>query len=683
VVSLTNLEVTAKYFRKTSYVVMSAGGKLRGISKRWYVFLVLGISAILGLHLASLYNYLLFHSIVEMFGVVVACGIFMLAWNSRRFLDNDYLLFIGVAFLFVAVLDLTHTLAYTGMNVFEGYDTNLPTQLWIAARYMESLSFLLAPLFFRRRLKDYRLFLGYGIASFLALFSIFYWKIFPVCFVEGVGLTAFKKTSEYIISLILMGSIALLLLKRDKFRPDVLGLLIASISTTIASELAFTFYAHAYGLSNLVGHFLKVISFYLIYRAIIQTGLLRPYDLLFRDLSKSREELRRAHSQLEIMVEERTAALARAVEELRREISERKMAEEALRESEEKYSALVEGSLTGVYIEQDGKIEFANEKFAEIYGYTRQEITGIESHSLVHLDDSEMVQDIRRKRRSGKGAPLEYEARGLTKDGNTIWVMRRNTLMRYRGRTATLGNVVDITRQKRIEEALRKSEKELRLLSSQLFSAEENERKRIAQELHDSIGQSLSAIKFKVESTMNQRDKGSDMGATGSLESVVVLVQEALEEVRRIVMDLRPSTLDDLGIIPTVRWFCREFQSTYHDIRIEQDIGILEDDVPDLIKIVIYRVLQEALNNVAKHSQADFVRFSLRKRNGRIEMGIEDNGQGFDQDFTASLEEPRKGFGIASMRERTELLGGSFSIISSKGAGTVICASWPVVETQG
>jgi signal transduction histidine kinase len=93
--------------------------------------------------------------------------------------------------------------------------------------------------------------------------------------------------------------------------------------------------------------------------------------------------------------------------------------------------------------------------------------------------------------------------------------------------------------------------------------------------------------------------------------------------------------------------------------------------------------LQEALNNVAKHSQADFVRFSLRKRNGRIEMGIEDNGQGFDQDFTASLEEPRKGFGIASMRERTELLGGSFSIISSKGAGTVICASWPVVETQG
>ena len=680
---MTNLHVTAKYFRKTSYVVMRAGGKLKGISKRVYIFLGVVISALLGLHLASLYNYLLFHSIVEMFGVVVACGIFMLAWNSRRFLDNDYLLFIGVAYLFVAVLDLAHILAYKGMNVFEGYDTNLPTQLWIAARYMESLSFLLAPLFFGRRLKDYSLFLGYGIAVSLALFSIFYWKIFPVCFVEGVGLTAFKKTSEYIISLILMASIALLLLKREKFRPDVLGLLIASISTTIASELAFTFYAHAYGLSNLVGHFLKVISFYLIYRAIIQTGLMRPYDLLFRDLANSRQELRRARNQLEIIVEERTAALAKAVQELRTEISERKLAEEALGESEEKYSALVEGSLTGVYIEQDGKIEFANEKFAQIYGYTIQGITGIQSHSLVHPDDSEMVQDIRRKRLSGKGALSEYEARGLTKDGNTIWVMRRNALMRYRGRQATLGNVVDITRQKRIEEALRKSEKGLRLLSSQLFSAEENERKRIAQELHDSIGQSLSAIKFKVESAMNQRDKGTGMGATSSLESVVLLVQETLKEVRRIVMDLRPSTLDDLGIIPTVRWFCREFQSTYHDIRIDQDIGILEDDVPDLIKTVIYRVLQEALNNVAKHSQADFVRFSLRKRNGRIEMGIEDNGQGFDQEFTASLEGPRRGFGLASMRERTELLGGSFSIISSEGAGTVIRASWPVNEMQG
>ncbi len=116
---------------------------------RNYTDIIVGVLFLAGLYLSSLYNYLLFHSLVELSGVVVACGVFMLAWNSRRFLDNNYLLFIGIAYLFVACLDLVHTLAYKGMNIFRGYDANLPTQLWIAARYMESLSLLIAPWFIR------------------------------------------------------------------------------------------------------------------------------------------------------------------------------------------------------------------------------------------------------------------------------------------------------------------------------------------------------------------------------------------------------------------------------------------------------------------------------------------------------------------------------------------------------
>jgi hypothetical protein len=104
-----------------------------------------------GLYLTSLYSYLLFHSTAEIFSIVVACSVFMVAWNSRRFLDNNYLLFLGIAYLFVALLDLMHTLAYTGMGVFPGYATNLPTELWIAARYVESLSLLIAPFLLKRR----------------------------------------------------------------------------------------------------------------------------------------------------------------------------------------------------------------------------------------------------------------------------------------------------------------------------------------------------------------------------------------------------------------------------------------------------------------------------------------------------------------------------------------------------
>ena len=240
----------------------------------------------------------------------------MVAWNSRRFMENDYILFIGIAYLFVGAIDTLHTLAYKGMGVFPGYATNLPTQLWIATRYTESLSLLIAPFFVDRKLKTDFVFISYVAGVALVLSSIFYWSIFPDCFIEGVGLTPFKKISEYIIALILLASIALLIRKHVAFDRGVLQLLIVSLIVTIGSELAFTFYAHAYGLPNMIGHFLKIMSFVLIYKAIIQTGLVNPYNLLFRNLKQSEGKLRKARDGLEKRVRERTAELATANKQL-------------------------------------------------------------------------------------------------------------------------------------------------------------------------------------------------------------------------------------------------------------------------------------------------------------------------------------------------------------------------------
>lgn len=284
-----------------------------------YITIFVALLALFGIYLASLYNYLLFHSLGELFSIIVACGIFIVAWNARRFLDNTYLLFIGIAYLFIGGLDLIHTLGYKGMNIFQGYDTNLPTQLWIAARYVESLSLLVAPLFLGRRLKTNFVILGYTVVISLLLASIFYWNTFPQCFVEGVGLTPFKKVSEYVICLILLGSIFLLFHNSREFDGRVFKLLVASIIITIASELAFTFYIHAYGLSNMIGHFFKIISFYLIYKAIIETGLMRPYDLLFRNLQQSKEALA-----------QQAQELACSNAELEKEITHRKQMQEKL-----------------------------------------------------------------------------------------------------------------------------------------------------------------------------------------------------------------------------------------------------------------------------------------------------------------------------------------------------------------
>ena len=211
----------------------------------------------------------------------------------------------------------------------------------------------------------------------------------------------------------------------------------------------------------------------------------------------------------------------------------------------------------------------------------------------------------------------------------------------------------------------------------ELLNAQEKERKLVAGEIHDSIGSSLSAIKFKVENALTEvADKSPE--TTTALRSVIPIVQGAIDEARRIQMNLRPSILDDLGILATIRWFCRQFESTYSKIRISQSIKIEEHEVPDSLKTVIFRVLQEGLNNIAKHSKARVVLLSLRKTDQAIKLVIRDHGQGFDLSKAQSPDSTTQGLGLKSMRERTELSGGSFEIESTVGKGTTIRARWPI-----
>jgi PAS domain S-box-containing protein len=255
-------------------------------------YFMLGILVLLGLYASSLYNYLLFHSIAEIFSVVIAGAIFVIAWNTRQFLANNFLLFLGIAYLYVGGLDLLHTLSYKGIAIFQGYGADLPTQLWISARFVESLSILAAFLFLNRSLKAAPIFVVYTIVCILLTLCIFYWRVFPVCFVEGEGLTPFKKFSEYGISFILLSAVALLFTHRDKFDDNVFGWIISSMGFTILSELAFTTYTDPYGVTNLLGHFFKILSFWCIYKALIETGLKKPYALFFKELKQSEEQYR-------------------------------------------------------------------------------------------------------------------------------------------------------------------------------------------------------------------------------------------------------------------------------------------------------------------------------------------------------------------------------------------------------
>ena len=263
----------------------------KSISTRDGATILIELSLLIGLYLTSLHNYLLFHSLIELFTIIVAAGIFVIAWNARGYMNNSYLLFIGVSSVFVAFLDLLHTLAYEGMGVFPGDTANLATQLWVAGRYVQSLSWLIAPLFLERRLVLRYQIAAYALITGLLILSIFHWQIFPVAYVEGAGLTTFKKISEYVIALLFMGSIGFLLQRREQFDRSVSRLLVLSLTLTIVSEIAFTSYVSVFGSANLVGHLVRLVAWYVLYKAIIETGLVKPYAILLRDLKRSKDQL--------------------------------------------------------------------------------------------------------------------------------------------------------------------------------------------------------------------------------------------------------------------------------------------------------------------------------------------------------------------------------------------------------
>ena len=210
-----------------------------------------------------------------------------------------------------------------------------------------------------------------------------------------------------------------------------------------------------------------------------------------------------------------------------------------------------------------------------------------------------------------------------------------------------------------------------------LLMGEEKETKRIARELHHDLPNSLSILKLDLEEAIHQIEGNQIKLGIESLESLSLKIQEIGNQLRRIGMHLLPPTLDDLGILTTISWLCREFQNAYPGVQITIQTDIQERDIPDFLKYVIYKILREGLENVAKHSKATLVHLFLSKTNSTIELTLQDNGEGFDVKQEA-LADSRPGLGLDSMRKRTEITGGSFAIDSAIQKGTIIRASWPI-----
>jgi PAS domain S-box-containing protein len=399
-----------------------------------------------------------------------------------------------------------------------------------------------------------------------------------------------------------------------------------------------------------------------------ETGLPQRIAVI-EDISarKDAERVLNAYKEsLEIKVKERTRQLEEAVARLEELLVERTEAQALLR----RLSGVFLNAADPIIIEDlQGVILEVNREAERAYGWTRDQLVGHPITRLFPPDRHAWTADVISACRRGEEVP-NIESVRQDRGGRPIPVLTTAfPLKDDEGRVTAIATIAkDISQRKQMEQRLRESQESLQALSRKTIDALEADRRTVSRELHDSIGANLAALKFMLEE--------AEIGSPGQLRRGITLLRDTIKEVKRVSANLRPLTIDDLGLIKTIQGHVQQFQSQF-GIKCECRIGLAEEDLPDALKIVVYRVMQEALANTGKHSRATHANVRLERDRTRMILTVSDNGCGFDPS-TPRRPDPLSGYGIRSMRERVEICRGDFDITSTPGRGTRLQASFPL-----
>ena len=394
---------------------------------------------------------------------------------------------------------------------------------------------------------------------------------------------------------------------------------------------------------------------------------------------QAQQSLQEAQQDLEKRVRERTRELASTNEQLRREISERQRTEEELRQSETKYSTVVENSQTGIYIDQAERIVFANKTFADMFKYSREELIGMESWRLTHPEDREFTDEMRARRLDGKPVPSDYEAKGLTKDGDTIWIRRRNTRIEYDGNPAILGNIMDISAQIRVEAELRKRNEELNnfvhvvshdlktpIIAIQGFSS------RLSQLCRGQLGGKPAGYLAQIEISAKRMERlVSDLLVLSRLGQVACIFAHvsSLEIINNVISSLRPR-LHEKGI----------------RLVVGTGLPVIYCDAER-----IYQVFENLIVNAIKYMgnpAEPTIEIGYEDKGGTHCFYVRDTGVGIAPEFHRKIFKmfervPRKdheegtGLGLSIVQKIVERHGGRVWVDSRKGAGATFYFTLP------
>jgi PAS domain S-box-containing protein len=415
-------------------------------------------------------------------------------------------------------------------------------------------------------------------------------------------------------------------------------------------------------------------TLFISFPAGLKSARIYPIDITQR--KRAEDALRQAHQELEQRVQERTKELRLAVEQMQMEVEERLQAEDALSKSEERFRAMVTASSDVVYRmspDWSEMLQLSGRDFIPDTVASNQ--TWLQKY-IPPDDQPQVLARINEAVRTKSIFELEHRARRM--DGSLGWTFSRAVpLLDENGEILEwFGAASDVTERHQAEEALRESEQRLRYLASQIMTAQELERKRISMDLHEGLGQSMTALKMYLRAI--QRNLPTEaVEIREDFEGSQNLLKAMVEEVRRISRGLTPAILENLGLTAAIKHLLVEF-SKYEKVEIKVNV----DDIGNLFspqtEINLFRIFQECLNNIAKHAHASKVSLTIANQDGKVYFSVKDNGVGIDLEQLPVKELTDKGMGLAAMEERLRMIGAQMNISSQKGTGTEISFSIPI-----
>jgi PAS domain S-box-containing protein len=389
-----------------------------------------------------------------------------------------------------------------------------------------------------------------------------------------------------------------------------------------------------------------------------------------RILRQSREQVAAMQGQAIGKIEELQLSYTQILEE----IEERQQAEDRLQESEVRFAAFMQ-HLPGTATMRDtqGCYLFANETWEKVFGRERADWWGKSLTEVWPADLARHFMELDRQVITG-GQPLE-SIETQKQDGPThSWLISRFPILNQENQAVMVGDIgVDITARRQTEEALRDSEQKLRSLTAQLLTAQEDERRRLAVELHDELGHALLMFKLTLES-LEEQLQPQQVSLKGEVKKLLGVISMTIAEVRRLYLDLSPGDLEDLGLTAALRSLVDNFVALQKGITWTIKLDDLDGLFPLPIQTAIYRVLQEALTNIGKHADPTQVSLAITREDERVSFAIQDNGRGFDRD---KIFTEKKTLGLLSMEERVKMLGGAFELWSQENRGARISFSIP------